>query len=237
MRAYGRVQARREARSRIAPVTAASRREIMRIAFGPCACDNCRVLAVQLLLVAILLAGGLSLLYPSPAIAVLLAGLSAAWLPTNNGHLEGPILLTVSDGHGLTTADLLAYVGLALAVLAGWRWRRDRMRAHGSDGSGVRWPAMAAFVVVLALLFGCGLVASWLDHHRRNAGSLGIGACRHDGDRYRPRPQSDSEGEMVVTLAAMSERATKRGLAAGVPAVCRPASRPTSDHCIEEATQ
>jgi hypothetical protein len=134
------------------------------------------MLAVQLLLVAILLAAGFSLLYPSPWIAVVLAGLSAAWLPTNNGHLEGPVLLSVSDDHGLTTADLLAYFGLALALLAAWRWRRNRMQTHGPGGPGVRWPAMAAFVVVVALLFGCGLVASWLDHHRRNAGSLGIGA-------------------------------------------------------------
>ena len=96
------------------------------------------MLAVQLLLVAMLLAAGFSLLYPSPGLAVLLAGLSAAWLPTNNGHLEGPMLLSVSSDHGLTTADLLAYLGLALALLAAWRWRRDRMQTHGACGPGVR---------------------------------------------------------------------------------------------------
>jgi hypothetical protein len=133
------------------------------------------MLAVQLLLVAILLAAGFSLLYPSPVTAVVLAGLSAAWLPANNGHLEGPILISVSNDHGLSTADLLAYLGLVLALLAGWRWRQNRMQTYGTGGPGVRWPAMAAFVVVVALLFGCGLVASWLNHHRRNAGSLGIG--------------------------------------------------------------
>lgn len=129
------------------------------------------VLAVQLLLVAILVVAGLSLWFPSPGMAVLLAALSAVWLPTNNGHLEGPVLIVVAHDHGLTTADLAAYAGFVLALLAGWRWRRRRIRAHGGDGAGVRWPAAAAFVAVLALLLGCGLAASWLDHGRRNAGT------------------------------------------------------------------
>jgi hypothetical protein len=131
------------------------------------------VLAVLLLLVAIFVVAGLNLQYPSPGIAVLLAGLSAAWLPTNNGHLEGPTLLTVANDHGLTTADLLAYFGLALALLTGWRWRRDR-QVEDAGGPGVRWPATAAFVVIVALLLGCGLAASWLDHGRRNRGSLSL---------------------------------------------------------------
>ena len=132
------------------------------------------MLAVQLLLVAILIVAGFSLLYPAPGIAVLLAGLSAAWLPTNNGHLEGPTLIIVANDHGLTTADLLAYVGLGLALLAGWRWRQNLLLRHGADGPGARWPVMAVFVAVVALLLGCGLAASWLDHGKRNAGSLGV---------------------------------------------------------------
>ena len=134
------------------------------------------VLVLEVLLVAILVVAGLSLRFPSPGIAVLLAGLSAAWLPANNGHLEGPVLLVVDHSHGLTTADLLAYAGLALALLAGWRWRRNRLRAHGTDGRGVRWPATAAFVVVVVLLLGCGLAASWLTHRDRTVGPLGSGA-------------------------------------------------------------
>lgn len=133
-------------------------------------CDNGSVLTVQLLLVAILVAAGLSLQFPSPGIALLLAALSATWLPTNNGHLEGPVLITVAEDHGLTAADLVAYAGFALALVAAWRWRADRLRRHGSGSRGVRWPVMAAFVAVLALLLGAGLAASWLDHGKRDAG-------------------------------------------------------------------
>lgn len=204
------------------------------------------VLAVQLLLVAILIVGGFSLLYPSPGIAVLLAGLSAAWLPANNGHLEGPVLIVVANDHGLTTADLLTYLGLALSLLAGWRWRRNRLDKHGADGPGVRWPAMAAFVAIVVLLLGCGLAASWLNHDRRHRGSFGLTPVsaheREHDDRSvhtgRPRmtPTIDAGAEMVVTLAQMSERATKRGRTAGVPAAGR-ASRPASEHFLEEATQ
>jgi hypothetical protein len=130
------------------------------------------VLVVYFVLVAILIVAGLSLLFPSPGIAVLLAGLSAVWLPTNNGHLEGPILIKVAENHGLSTADLLSYAGFALALLAGWRWRRARLRTHGAENVAVRWPATAAFVVVLAVLLGCGLAASWLGHSQRAFGGV-----------------------------------------------------------------
>ena len=136
------------------------------------------MLAVQLLLAAILVVAGLSLLLPSPGLAVFLAVLSAAWLPANNGHLEGPVLIVVAHDHGLTTADLVAYAGFALALLAGWRWRRTRIRAHGVDTVGVRRPVVVAFVTVLALLLGCGLAASWLDHGRRDAGSRSVRLSR-----------------------------------------------------------
>lgn len=128
------------------------------------------VIAEGLLVAAILVVAALSLRFPSPGTALLLAVLSAAWLPINNGHLEGPVLIVVAHDHGLTTADLLAYAGFALALLAGWRWQRRQVRT-GVDGAAVRWPAMAAFVAVLALLLGCGLAASWFGHGGRDSGS------------------------------------------------------------------
>jgi hypothetical protein len=50
---------------------------------------------------------------------------SAAWLPANNGQLEGPVLAQFSATHGITVADLLGLGGLALATvtLAALTWR------------------------------------------------------------------------------------------------------------------
>ncbi len=51
--------------------------------------------------------------------AVLLVPVSVAWV-LFNGPLEGPVLLTLSQTHGVTVSDLLAVVGVlvAAAVLA-----------------------------------------------------------------------------------------------------------------------
>ena len=135
--------------------------------------------AVQVVLVGLLTAAGWSLLYPSPAVAVVLAALSAAWLPTNNGHLEGPVLYTVAENHGLTVADLAAYAGFALAALAGWRWRQAQLTRSDPDDRRVSRPAALAFVAVLVVLLGCGLVASWLhrDNHVHSAGGHGVPAA------------------------------------------------------------
>lgn len=65
---------------------------------------------------------------PSRAAAWLLVVCSAVWLPLNNGHMEGPVLLTVSRDHGLTFADLAAYGGWAIAAWTLYRVRRpDRL--------------------------------------------------------------------------------------------------------------
>jgi hypothetical protein len=123
-----------------------------------------RVLVAWLVLFALLVMGGLSLRYPRPGIAAVLAVVSAAWLPVNNGHLEGPTLVAVGHDHGLTVADLFAYLGLALSLVAAWRWRRVQLRTHGRGGSAVGLPATAAFIVFVVAMLGCGLTASWFDH-------------------------------------------------------------------------
>jgi hypothetical protein len=53
---------------------------------------------------------------------VLLALLSVLWLLVNK-DFEGPVLLTVVEDHGLTTADLLGLAGLILAAWQFWRLR------------------------------------------------------------------------------------------------------------------
>ena len=58
--------------------------------------------------------------------AVVLALVSVLWLLVNQ-PMEGPVLLVVSPGHGLTAADLAGLLGLGLAawrLIAGSRRRR-----------------------------------------------------------------------------------------------------------------
>ena len=60
-------------------------------------------------------------------------GSSLLW-PFVNRSMEGPVLLVVGRGHGLTVSDLLAPAGvlLSVVVLRGWR----RRRFAGSDSGG-----------------------------------------------------------------------------------------------------
>lgn len=67
------------------------------------------ILLVGLLLAALRLRGR-----RRRAAAVLLLPMSAAWV-LFNGSLEGPVLLTVSENHGLTVSDLLAAVAVLVA--------------------------------------------------------------------------------------------------------------------------
>ena len=53
--------------------------------------------------------------------ALLLVG-SAVWVVVNR-PLEGPVLWVLVQGHGLTAADLLCPIGVALAAVG---WRRAR---------------------------------------------------------------------------------------------------------------
>lgn len=78
-----------------------------------------------LVLAALVLAAGMSGPYGRRG-AVALALLSVLWFVVN-GPVEGPTLLVLTRGHGVTGADLAGLAGLGLAV-----WRvlatRDRSR-------------------------------------------------------------------------------------------------------------
>lgn len=65
--------------------------------------------------------GAWCLAKPSRPAAVCLAALALAWL-FGNGPLEGRILWTFTQQHGLTVSDLLSAAGLAIAALT---WRRS----------------------------------------------------------------------------------------------------------------
>lgn len=67
-------------------------------------------------LAALLLCAGWALTTGSAISVLALSTCCGAWLPVNNGRLEGPVLIRVSPGHGLTAMDLFAYGGLLLAV-------------------------------------------------------------------------------------------------------------------------
>jgi hypothetical protein len=76
------------------------------------------VLIVGLLLVALGSRGRLR-----RTAAVLLLPVSAAWVAFN-GRIEGPVLLSLSRAHGVTASDLLAVVGVLVALAVLLRGRR-----------------------------------------------------------------------------------------------------------------
>jgi hypothetical protein len=51
--------------------------------------------------------------------AWLLLLFSAAWLPLNS-VVEGPVIMRISDDHGITIADVLSIAGFVLAVAVLW---------------------------------------------------------------------------------------------------------------------
>jgi hypothetical protein len=95
--------------------------------------------------------------HPTRIAAWLLVICSALWLPLNNGHLEGPVLITANPTHGLTAADLIGYGGWAVAALTLHRVR------HRSP-AGLRWLPITAAAVVLV----CGITVSYFVQPAQN---------------------------------------------------------------------
>jgi hypothetical protein len=79
-----------------------------------------------LVLAGLVLAAGLSGRF-GMAGAAALAVISLLWLVVN-GPMEGPVLVVVVRGHGLTGGDLAGLVGLGLAAFRGVQCRRERER-------------------------------------------------------------------------------------------------------------
>ena len=71
-----------------------------------------------------------TLLRPSVRAACVLAVIAGAWLIWN-GPLEGGILVTLTATHGITEADLLSVVALALSAYTVFRVRRRSEPATG----------------------------------------------------------------------------------------------------------
>jgi len=57
--------------------------------------------------------------------ALLLTVLALAWIPLNH-TMEGPILLTLTRHHGVTTADMASLGGLAVAAYVWFSAGRSR---------------------------------------------------------------------------------------------------------------
>jgi hypothetical protein len=59
--------------------------------------------------------------------AGVLAAASVVWLLVN-GPMEGSVLYPVTEGHGLTAADLVGLTGLGIAGWRLWRWHHHPPR-------------------------------------------------------------------------------------------------------------
>jgi hypothetical protein len=83
-----------------------------------------------LVLAALVLAAGMSGRYGRRG-ALALALLSVVWLFVN-GPMEGPVLLIVTRGHGVTGGDLAGLAGLAIAA---WQALATRDGSRGAAAS------------------------------------------------------------------------------------------------------
>jgi hypothetical protein len=81
--------------------------------------------------------------------AWLLVLCSAAWLPLNT-PIEGPVILPLSNDHGVTVADLLSVAGFGIAALVLWR-------SHPPAGSATSMRRRAASILVA---FGIALAGA-----------------------------------------------------------------------------
>jgi hypothetical protein len=77
-------------------------------------------------LTGLVLVAGLSGRFGLPG-AALLAAVSLLWLLVD-GPMEGVVLVTLTENHGITGADLAGIAGLALAGVRGYRSYRTRSR-------------------------------------------------------------------------------------------------------------
>lgn len=92
-------------------------------------------------LIALLATTGWTLTARRPAPAHLLGALAVAWLFAN-AAMEGPVLWTLSPGHGLVLADLLTPAAVLLAAWRLWTLRRTRAVAPRSvESAGTDVPA------------------------------------------------------------------------------------------------
>lgn len=89
-----------------------------------------RDLAVPVLGVVVVAAIG-CLLRGTRGWGLLLLAASVLWVPSNNGALEGPVLIVVGSHHGLTLADLVGVAGAAVGAFRVWPtgWRSRRVAA------------------------------------------------------------------------------------------------------------
>ncbi|WP_328305262.1 hypothetical protein [Actinomycetospora sp. NBC_00405] len=76
-------------------------------------------------------------------LAALLVVAAAIWVLINK-PVEGEVLLELSRRHGVTTADLLSVVMLAMAVVIAWPSRRRERPAQAPYRGAPQWTPPAA---------------------------------------------------------------------------------------------
>jgi hypothetical protein len=91
------------------------------------------VLEIAVTVVLVMAVAGAFAVAGSRVAAWITLGSSLLW-PFVNRSMEGPVLLVVGRGHGLTVSDLLAPAGVLLSVVVLRGWRRRRLA--GSDSGG-----------------------------------------------------------------------------------------------------
>ncbi len=81
--------------------------------------------------------------------------LSALWLPSNNGQLEGHVLFTVTPTHGITEGDAVGVICwlLATSVLVG--------RAQASAPRGQRTTRAAVTFLSCGLILALGALTAY----------------------------------------------------------------------------
>jgi hypothetical protein len=111
------------------------------------------VLLAAATLIAVLAAAAGCVVTRRPGAAWLLLLFCAAWLPVNR-PIEGPVILRLSPGHGITLADLLSIAGFGVAAVVLWR-------AHPRVGSGTSSGRRAASMLVAVGIALAGAAAAY----------------------------------------------------------------------------
>ncbi len=125
---------------------------------------------LALALVVLVVLGALlasTVLTSTPSAAWALAVVSACWLPADSS-VEGPSIVVISPGHGVTVADTVALVGFAAATCRLVFNRPRTSRRLSSVGAHAGSLGVAAALPVVMVLWIIGLVGALAAYTQRS---------------------------------------------------------------------
>jgi hypothetical protein len=123
------------------------------------------LLAVGVIAVGLLCLLAMAVSLAAGPVWVLLA-VSSLWLPANNHHLEGPVLVTVAHNHGVTLGDLGGIGAFILATTV-------LVRRVAATPPGRRPAAPGAVLGYCCVVFALGALAAWMLGSTRGHPGLG----------------------------------------------------------------